>query len=180
MRSALRRLWNAFFAGIGHFDMSDAGLSGRHALVCGASSGIGRASALALAAKGAALTVLARRAERLDALLDELKSAGAPSAQALVLSLDDRQQLAAAMDSLLEHGPVISSFTTQEVHPAVPSFGIEPIYCVFVVMWPVPSCWFETLPGMGGCVLRSIHSDRLDVRSRARPWAGLSNIIRAR
>jgi 3-oxoacyl-[acyl-carrier protein] reductase len=40
-------------------------LRGKHALVCGGSEGIGRASAEALAALGADVTVLARRADRL-------------------------------------------------------------------------------------------------------------------
>ncbi len=40
-------------------------LRGKHALVCGGSEGIGRASAQALAALGADVTVLARRADRL-------------------------------------------------------------------------------------------------------------------
>jgi len=43
-------------------------LTGRHALVCGASEGIGRASAIELAALGANVTVLARSADKLEAL----------------------------------------------------------------------------------------------------------------
>ncbi|KFN44617.1 SDR family oxidoreductase [Arenimonas oryziterrae] len=43
-------------------------LEGKHALVCGASEGIGRASAMALAELGATVTVLARRQEKLDAV----------------------------------------------------------------------------------------------------------------
>jgi len=52
-------------------------LAGKHALVCGASEGIGRASALALAEMGANVTLLARRVERLEAVLTTLpRSAG--------------------------------------------------------------------------------------------------------
>jgi len=47
-------------------------LSGRHALVCGASQGIGRAAAIELARLGANVTVLARSAETLKALAAEL------------------------------------------------------------------------------------------------------------
>ena len=43
----------------------DLGLSGRTALVCGASSGLGLASAEALAEEGANVVLFARRAEQL-------------------------------------------------------------------------------------------------------------------
>lgn len=45
----------------------DLGLSGRTALVCGASSGLGLASAEALATEGANVVLFARRAEELEA-----------------------------------------------------------------------------------------------------------------
>ena len=49
----------------------DLGLTGRTALVTGASAGIGRGIALALAAEGARLAVTARRRERLESLARE-------------------------------------------------------------------------------------------------------------
>jgi NADP-dependent 3-hydroxy acid dehydrogenase YdfG len=49
-------------------------LSGKVAIVTGASSGIGRASALALAAEGAKVIVTARRQERLDELVAEINA----------------------------------------------------------------------------------------------------------
>ena len=51
-------------------------LSGRVALVTGASSGIGEAAAVALAAAGAAVAVTARRADRLQQLVQRIESGG--------------------------------------------------------------------------------------------------------
>lgn len=51
-------------------------LTGKVALVTGASSGIGRASALALAMQGAKVVVAARRLDRLQALVAEIKNHG--------------------------------------------------------------------------------------------------------
>ena len=52
-------------------------LQGKVALVTGASSGIGEATARALAGEGAAVAIAARRVDRLRALGDELTAAGA-------------------------------------------------------------------------------------------------------
>ncbi|CDO88686.1 oxidoreductase [Mycobacterium triplex] len=66
------------------------------ALVTGASSGIGAATAKALAAEGAAVALLARRAERLAELKTDIESAGGT---ALVVPADvtDAEQVAAAV-----------------------------------------------------------------------------------
>ncbi|MGB3231816.1 MAG: SDR family oxidoreductase [Mycobacterium sp.] len=51
-------------------------LVGKHVIITGASSGIGRASAIAVAARGATVFALARNAEALDGLIAEIRASG--------------------------------------------------------------------------------------------------------
>lgn len=51
-------------------------LTGKVALVTGASSGMGRATAIALAAQGATVVVAARRMDKLETLAEEIKAKG--------------------------------------------------------------------------------------------------------
>jgi thioester reductase-like protein/short-subunit dehydrogenase len=51
-------------------------LVGKHVIITGASSGIGRASAIAVAERGATVFALARNAESLDDLVAEIRAAG--------------------------------------------------------------------------------------------------------
>jgi NADP-dependent 3-hydroxy acid dehydrogenase YdfG len=72
-------------------------LEGTTALITGASSGIGEATALALAAEGADVAVAARRRDRLDALATKI---GALGVRALVLEADitDERQAKAIVE----------------------------------------------------------------------------------
>jgi 3-oxoacyl-[acyl-carrier protein] reductase len=75
----------------------DLKVRGRLALVTGASSGIGRAIALALAAEGVRVAVAARRADLLEEVAERARGAGAPEAQGFPVDLSD----AAAVDGML-------------------------------------------------------------------------------
>lgn len=78
----------------------DLNLQGKHALVCGASAGIGQAAAMELASLGASVTVLARRAEALDATLKQLATDHGQHHTALVADLDQPEQLPARLAEL--------------------------------------------------------------------------------
>jgi NADP-dependent 3-hydroxy acid dehydrogenase YdfG len=71
-------------------------LAGTVALVTGASSGIGTATARALASEGAAIALLARRADRLDELKAEIETAGG-TAVAVSADVTDAEQVADAV-----------------------------------------------------------------------------------
>jgi short-subunit dehydrogenase len=75
---------------------------GLTAVVTGASSGIGRALALRLAAAGARVALVARRADLLGALADEIRGRGG---EALVLPCDvaERSEVVAAAERALDH-----------------------------------------------------------------------------
>ena len=76
-------------------------LSGRVALVTGASSGLGRHFAKVLASHGAKVVLAARRLERLEAVAAEIEAAGG-EALAVAMDVTDAAQIDAALNATLE------------------------------------------------------------------------------
>lgn len=91
-------------------------MKGQHALVVGASSGIGAAVALGLAAEGARVTLAARREAQGEKLVGEITAAGG-EATFLAVDVNDTQQVA----SLVERA--VANYG--ELHTCVNNAGIE-------------------------------------------------------
>ena len=82
-------------------------LDDAHALVCGASRGIGRAICLELGRRGARVTALARTKEDLQSLMSELDAAGAPAPAFIIADMDDRQAMRNLVAPIVDvRGPV--------------------------------------------------------------------------
>lgn len=81
-------------------------LTGKRAVVCGASKGIGRACAEALSLLGAEITLLARNADELDRVRAHLRGGAKVRHTAVAVDLSDAAQIDRAADRVLEGGPV--------------------------------------------------------------------------
>lgn len=77
-------------------------LTGQHAIVTGAGSGVGKCIAQALSAHGASVTLIGRRAQPLEELADSLRAAAVVTAD-----VSDESQVATMFATAREkHGPV--------------------------------------------------------------------------
>ena len=89
------------------FPFNQNALKGKHALVCGASKGIGRATAIIMAKCGANVTVASRDIDSLNELTAELTSLGQGSHSAIQLDLENQDDIRSEIENLLANkGPV--------------------------------------------------------------------------
>jgi NAD(P)-dependent dehydrogenase (short-subunit alcohol dehydrogenase family) len=99
-------------------------LTGRTALVTGASSGIGRRFALLLAASGAAVVVTARREALLGALCREIEDAGGRALPVAMDVADETSTIAAYDAAEAAFGPVDTVVANAGVSPAGSALGL--------------------------------------------------------
>ncbi|WP_405656352.1 SDR family oxidoreductase [Streptomyces sp. RK9] len=94
-------------AGSGPASWPGGSLAGRVAVITGATSGIGAATARRLALGGAHVALMGRREHRLDALADELRAAGHGRALPIAVDLTDPEAVSRAATAVRsELGPV--------------------------------------------------------------------------
>jgi NAD(P)-dependent dehydrogenase (short-subunit alcohol dehydrogenase family) len=94
--------------------------SSRVALVTGASSGIGRATAVELASEGATVALVALPGEDLESAALDCRDAGATHALAVAADVTDPAQVAAAFDRASEFGSVSAVFSNAGVSVLAP------------------------------------------------------------
>ncbi|MGQ4659251.1 SDR family oxidoreductase [Lysobacter sp. F6437] len=103
----------------------DLNLTGRHALVCGASEGIGRATAHELALLGADVTVLARREAVLRTVSDELPCNDGQRHGWIAADVADTDGLRAKVESLASTRPVHILVNNTGGPPGGPAHGAD-------------------------------------------------------
>lgn len=86
--------------------LQNQALEGKTALICGASRGIGAATARIMAKAGANVILASRSEGQLNSMLDELSHLGNGHHQVLVLDLEDIEGIAECVQPLLDDGPI--------------------------------------------------------------------------
>lgn len=154
-----------------------------HALVLGASQGIGRAAALAIAKQGRSVTVAARDLDALTALCAELKAAGAADAWPLALDLDSRED---AVERIARHTTKVGAVDVLVLNAGGPAGGplLDAGIDAFEVAFNRHLFAFHrivqtVLPGMRAAGFgRIVYVSSTSVREPI-PGLGISNTLRA-
>ncbi len=123
----------------------DLGLRGKTAIVCAASKGLGRASAMALAREGVALVINARGKDALAATADDIRAATGVDVQAIAADITTASGRAAVLeaapapDILINNagGPPAGNFATltpEQWHAALEANMLTPIALIQAVI----------------------------------------------
>jgi len=116
----------------------DLGIAGRRAIVCAASKGLGKASAMALAREGVDVTISARGAEALDATAEEIRKAANVKVTAVVADVTTAEGRAALLAACADPDILVNNaggpprgdfrqFTPEDWQKAVNANMIAPI-----------------------------------------------------
>jgi len=138
-------------------------LESRHALVCGASEGIGRAAAIALAELGATVTLLARRTDALVAAVATLPSPAGQQHAWVAADMSDTAGLRGKVEALANERPVHILVNNSAGPPGGPAHAAkaEDFEAVFRQhLLAAQACVQAVLPGM-----------------RAAQWGRIVNVI---
>jgi 3-oxoacyl-[acyl-carrier protein] reductase len=142
----------------------DLKLDGKRALVCGGSSGLGRAVATALVAEGAHVALLSRDAQKLQAAADALNATGPGRAVFVTADLADHEALLKAVDLAEERlgGPIEILLNNTGGPPPSGVSNLE------------PQVWRDHFESMVLSVFRL--TDRVLPRMRAEGWGRILNV----
>lgn len=161
----------------------DLRLTGRHALVCGASQGIGRATAFELAELGASVTLLSRSADTLAALARELPAShGGQTHSHVAVDMLDTDALAAAVAGVVSLHAVHVLVNNSGGPPPGPAWNAEPDDYLAAFRQHLLAAQVITracLPGMRGARYgRVVNVISTSVKEPI-PNLGVSNTVRA-
>jgi len=142
----------------------DLKLDGKRALICGGSSGLGRAVATALVAEGVHVALLSRDGDRLQAAADAMNATGPGRAVVVVADLADHERLLRAADQAEDLlGGHIEILLNNTGGP--PPSGVSNLD---------PSVWRDHFESMVLSIFRL--TDRVLPRMRAAGWGRILNV----
>ncbi len=98
--------------------MMNLDLTGKRALVCGSSQGMGKAIAEQLASQGASVVLLARNKAKLEAVLDGLDKSKGQQHAVLVADFAYPEQVKATVAEFLKHGQLVEILVNNTGGPA--------------------------------------------------------------
>lgn len=142
----------------------DLHLTGKRALVCGGSSGLGRAVAEALAAEGVHVALLSRDAAKLQAVADGINATATGRAVVVTADMADHDSLLAAVDTAegLLGGPIEILLNNTGGPPPSGVVGLD------------PELWRAQFEAMVLSVFRL--TDRVLPAMRAAGWGRILNV----